>query len=155
VRCGFRRGEWFKVSQAINRRNLLIFAGLALLAVLLVVSPVWAVEISSGEEEVVIGPNDVIEDDLYVTASEIIVNGTIRGDLVAFGNTIIVNGTVEGDLIAAGQSVEIEGTVERDLMAAGQSVELGGTVEDDTRIAGQALLLGNGAFVDDDLLAAG
>ncbi len=141
--------------RAVNGRSLLVFAGLALLAVLLVVSPVWAVEIRSGEEEVVIGPGDVVEDDLYVTAGEIVVDGTIRGDLVAFGSAITVNGTVEGDLIAAGQSVEVGGTVERDLMAAGQSVEIGGTVEEDARIAGQALLLDEGALVDDDLLAAG
>jgi cytoskeletal protein CcmA (bactofilin family) len=73
-----------------------------------------------------------------VTASEVVVDGTIRGDLIAFGSTISVEGTVEGDLIAAAQSVEV-----------------GGTVEDDARIAGQALLLGEGAQVDDDLLAAG
>jgi len=113
------------------------------------------VEIRSGEEEVVIGLGDVVEDDLYVTSGEIVVDGTIRGDLVAFGSAITVNGTVEGDLIAAGQSVEVGGTVERDLMAAGQSVEIGGTVEEDARIAGQALLLDEGALVDDDLLAAG
>ena len=47
------------------------------------------------------------EDDLYVAANEVIVEGTIGGDLVAVGNSITVDGTVEGDLIAAGQSVEV------------------------------------------------
>ena len=110
--------------------------GLALLAVLLVTSPGWAVESQSGDQ-VIIGPDEVVDDDLYATANEIVVEGTVRGDLVAFGRSVTVDGTVEGDLIGAGQSVEI-----------------GGEVDDDVRIAGQALLLSEGASVGDDLIAA-
>ncbi len=103
---------------------------------LVVASPVGAVE-TRGGDEVVIGPDEVIEDDLYVAANEVLVDGTIQGDLIAFGSSITVNGTVEGDLVAAGRSVEIDGAV-----------------EDDARIAGQALLLGEDAEVSDDLVAA-
>src|SRR5215210_6875513 len=125
--------------QSVSPRALLALVTLALLllAGLAVASPGWAVETRSGDE-VVIGPDEVLDDDLYVTANRVVVDGTIRGDLVAFGQSITVDGTVEGDLIAAGQSVEI-----------------GGTVEDDARIAGQTLLLGEGAEVEDDLIAAG
>ena len=125
--------------QSVSPRALLALVTLALLllAGLAVASPGWAVETRSGDE-VVIGPDEVLDDDLYVTANRVVVDGTIRGDLVAFGQSITVDGTVEGDLIAAGQSVEI-----------------GGTVEDDARIAGQTLLLRDGAEVEDDLIAAG
>jgi cytoskeletal protein CcmA (bactofilin family) len=122
----------------VSRRVFLLLIGLlVVLAVLLLVSPVWAVESRSGDE-VVIGPDEVIEDDLYVTANEVVVEGTVEGDLITFGSSISVGGIVEGDLIGAGQFVEI-----------------GGTVEDDARIAGQTLLLGEGAEVEDDLIAAG
>ncbi len=107
------------------------------LAALLLLSPARAVETRSGDE-IVIGPDEIIEDDLYVTANEVVVEGTVEGDLIAFGSSIVMDGTVEGDLIGAGQSMEI-----------------GGTVEDDARIAGQTLLLGEGAEVEDDLIAAG
>ena len=110
--------------------------GLALLAVLLVTSPGWAVESQSGDQ-VIIGPDEVVDDDLYAAGNDIVVEGTIRGDLVAFGRSVTVNGTVEGDLIGAGQSVEI-----------------GGEVDDDVRVAGQAILLSEGASVGDDLIAA-
>src|ERR671910_2309946 len=117
--------------------RLLVVAGLALLVGLITASTAWAVETRSGDS-VVIGPDEVLEDDLYVTANNVVIDGTIRGDLVAFGQSITVDGTVEGDLIAAGRSVEIRGMV-----------------EDDARIAGQTLLLGEGAEVGDDLIAAG
>jgi hypothetical protein len=45
--------------------------------------------------------------------------------------------------------------VQGDLIAASQSVEVGVTVNDYARIAGQTLLLRDGAWVRDDLLAAG
>jgi cytoskeletal protein CcmA (bactofilin family) len=123
-------------NRIVYRHRFLILLGLMLLAVLLVVPSVWAAESRSGEQ-VIIGPEEVIDDDLYATANEVVVEGTIRGDLVAFGQSVTVDGAVEGDLIAAGQSVEI-----------------GGTVDDDARIAGQALLLSEGASVGDDLIAA-
>jgi cytoskeletal protein CcmA (bactofilin family) len=116
--------------------RLLVVAVLVLLVGLGAVSTAQGMETRSGDR-VEIGPDEVVDDDLYVTANEVVVDGTIRGDLIAFGSTISVEGTVEGDLIAAGQSVEV-----------------GGTVEDDARIAGQALLLDEGARVGDDLLAA-
>ena len=124
--------------RSVGARKLLALFTLALLlAGLVAASPVGALETRSGDE-VVIGPDEVIEDDLYVTANEVIVDGTVRGDLIAFGGSIVVDGTVEGDLIGAARSVVI-----------------GGTVEDDVRIAGQTLLLGEGAEVEDDLIAAG
>ncbi len=121
----------------IGRKILFLIGLLVVLAALLLVSPARAVETRSGDE-VVIGPDEIIEDDLYVTANEVVVEGTVEGDLIAFGSSIVMEGIVEGDLIGAGQSVEI-----------------GGTVEDDARIAGQTLLLGEGAEVEDDLIAAG
>jgi cytoskeletal protein CcmA (bactofilin family) len=105
---------------------------------LLIASPVLgAVETRSGDR-VVIGSGEEVDDDLYITANEVVVDGSIEGDLVAFGRTVTVNGRVQGDLIAAGQSVEV-----------------GGTVDDDARIAGQTLLLRDDARVGDDLISAG
>ena len=122
---------------ASARKLLALVILTLLLAGLVAASPVGALETRSGDE-VVIGSDQVIEDDVYVTANEVVVDGTIRGDLIAFGGSIAVDGTVEGDLIGAAQAVEI-----------------GGTVEDDVRIAGQTLLLDEGAEVEDDLIAAG
>jgi len=91
-----------------------------------------------GGDTIVIGADEVVEDDLYVGAGTFTLNGTIKGDLIVGGSTIEINGTVEGDLIAAGQTVVVRGTV-----------------ADDVRIAGQALTLDSDAQVGDDVLAAG
>ena len=88
-----------------------------------------------GGENVVIEADEVIEDDLYVGATNFTLEGTVKGDLFVSGETIVINGTVEGDLFAAGQSVVINGTV-----------------TDDVRIAGAGLQLGEKASIGGDLL---
>jgi carbonic anhydrase/acetyltransferase-like protein (isoleucine patch superfamily) len=99
--------------------------------------PVSAFEGRDGDK-VVVGANEVIDDDLYVGANEFILDGTVNGDVIVGGSIITINGTVNGDL-----------------WAAGQVVILNGVVMDDARIAGAGLLLGDDAQVAGDLLAAG
>ena len=109
---------------------------LALLALVAVPSARAAEFVEGGD--VVIGADEVIHDDLYVTAGSLVVDGTVLGDLVATGSTITINGRVEGDVLAAGQSIRINGTVLDDVRAAGAMIELG----EKARIAGDAVLAG-------------
>jgi hypothetical protein len=116
--------------------------GLAILVIVVLslfwLTPVaWAVEFKGGDE-VIVGPGEVIEDDLYVGAETIVIEGTIKGDLIAGGNEIIVNGTVEGDFWGAAGFITINGNL-----------------QDDVRIAGGVLSLGPDAQIADDVFAAG
>jgi len=137
-----------------HKRKLLAVAGLALLTIFLTVPVARAFE-GRGGDVVIIGADEVIDDDLYVGASEFILDGTVKGDLVAFGGTIEINGTVEGDLIAAGQSVTVNGTVKDDARIAGYALSIGGEVMDDLVTAGFSLEGGSGSSVGGDLIFAG
>jgi cytoskeletal protein CcmA (bactofilin family) len=106
--------------------------------VLFTLAPMALAFESRGGDTVVIGADEVIEDDLYVGAETFTLDGTVKGDLVVGGSTIEINGTVEGDLLAVGQTVVVKGTV-----------------KDDARIAGMALILDSEAQVGDDVMAAG
>ncbi|MBN1306238.1 MAG: polymer-forming cytoskeletal protein [Anaerolineales bacterium] len=102
--------------------------------VLVLVTPVAAFEYQDNQE-IVIGEDEVIDDDFYALGETVTVDGTIKGDLVAFGSIITINGTVEGDLISAGQEIIINGIV-----------------EDDARIAGSVLYVGENAKIGDDII---
>ena len=106
------------------------------LSLLLISSGPSLAEVRQGNE-VLIAKDEVIDDDLYVFAQKVTVNGTIKGDLIVFGRQININGSVDGDLIAAAQQVLVNGKV-----------------SDDARIAGQVLTLQDGADIGDDLIAA-
>ncbi len=116
-----------------------IFSLFTLIAILTLAfaTPVMAFDGRSGDN-ITIEADEVIDDDLYVTAENFTLEGTVNGDLIVFGQTITINGTVNGDV-----------------MAAGQSVVINGTVTGDARIAGAALQLGKSADLTEDLLAGG
>ncbi|MCP4205405.1 MAG: polymer-forming cytoskeletal protein [bacterium] len=113
-----------------------VFYAIAVCGVLAAV-PATAIEFRGGQH-VVVGTDEVILDDLYVT-----------------GETVTVDGKVEGDVIASGREVRMNGEVTGDLMACGQAVVVNGRVGDDIRMAGMALQLGPTASVGDDVVAAG
>ncbi len=87
----------------------------------------------AGDETYRLVEGEIVDDDLYIAAAEIFIDGTVKGDLIAAASYIEIgpNGVVEGDLWAAANGVVIHGTVLDDLRAVGSGVELTGTVADD------------------------
>ena len=110
---------------------------LTTLMVLALVTPVSAFDGRSGDR-VVIPADEVVDDDLYVSAAEFVLDGTVNGDVFVVGRSITINGTVDGDLVAAGQTVVVNGEV------TGAS-----------RIAGAVLLAAEGASIGGDVLGTG
>lgn len=116
-----------------------ILTSLVLLTLLAftLVTPALAFENRSGDK-ILIGADQVVQDDLYLFADEAVIDGTIQGDLIFFGRALTLNGTVEGDL-----------------MAAGQAIVINAIVRDDVRVGGAAMLVGERASIGDDLLFGG
>jgi cytoskeletal protein CcmA (bactofilin family) len=103
--------------------RLLLVIVLALAALLFSSATTWAAE-PRGGEQIVIGANEIIDDDLYVAANTLTVDGTIKGDLVAAAQQITINGRVEGDVLVGAQTVVVSGQIGDDLRVAGEAVML-------------------------------
>jgi cytoskeletal protein CcmA (bactofilin family) len=135
-----------------------LFSILALLILLLLTfaRSASAFDGRSGER-IVIESDEVINDDLYVTAGEFVLDGTVNGDLIAMGQTITINGTVEGDVMAAGQSVVVNGTVTGAIRMAGSVLLLADTasVGGDIIAAGYSLEVQEGSGIGQDIVFAG
>lgn len=108
-----------------------------LLLGLVVAMPAHAADTRSGDE-IVIGANEIVNDDLYIFASKITIDGTVKGDVIGAAREIVINGKVEGDLNFGAQTIIVNGTV-----------------GDDARLGAQAILIGDKAKIGSDLLAAG
>lgn len=104
--------------------------GVALLAIILLVGTALAAELASGDVYH-LPAGETVENDLYVTAGEVIIDGTVKGDLVTAGGYIEINGEVTEDLLAAGGGIVINGIIGDDVRAAGAGVTLNGQVADD------------------------
>jgi cytoskeletal protein CcmA (bactofilin family) len=103
-------------------------AALVALAALLLTGTALA---QAGADVYRLPAGEVVEDDLYIGASEVIIDGTVKGDLIASAGRIEINGTVEEDLIAAGGEVVITGAVLDDVRVMGAGVTISGQVGDD------------------------
>ena len=138
------------------KRVLSVFLLLFLIAFL--AAPAQAFTSREGNQ-VLVAQGEVVEDDLYVTANTIRVDGTIKGDLVAFGSLVVVGetGVVEGDLLGAGEGVVVNGVVKDDVRMAGAVVTLGKTAQvgSDLLAAGYSIETAPGSQVGQDVVAAG
>jgi cytoskeletal protein CcmA (bactofilin family) len=126
---------------------------LVVLATFIFVPSAQAFDGRSGEK-IVIPQDEVINDDLYLGGTEIIVEGTINGDLMAGGQTVVINGKVTGDLFVAGTSVTINGEVGDDVFAAAGAVTLGPSakVGDDVITTGMSVETRHGSEIGGSLL---
>jgi hypothetical protein len=109
--------------QRFRQRQPWTSIAIAFFALILIAGAAWAAEIASGDTYH-LPAGQTIDNDLYVTAGEIIIDGVVNGDLVAMGGYIEINGEVTEDLLAAGGGIVINGVVGDDVRAAGNGVTL-------------------------------
>ncbi|WP_205525465.1 polymer-forming cytoskeletal protein [Pyxidicoccus trucidator] len=113
-----------------------------------------AADVRTGER-VVVGPQEVINDDLYVFAREVDIQGTVRGDVVAMARKVTLQGRVEGDVFSAAGETLANGQVDGSLRSATNTLQLGATVGKDALLAGNQMSLLPGGNIPGDLLIAG
>ncbi|MCX6004927.1 MAG: polymer-forming cytoskeletal protein [Chloroflexi bacterium] len=132
---------------------------LTLFIVLLLIATFFAAPVSAAETRtgvnVVIKSDETINDDLYLTGSEIIIDGTVNGDLIAFANKITINGAINGDIIAAGETIVIKGQVSDSVRVAGSTVTVSGSIQKDLVAFSALVSISPGGAVGRDLLLTG
>lgn len=115
-----------------------------------------AVEVR-GNDTVTIGADEVIDDDLVLSGTIIVVNGVINGDLIVAGRDIIINGTVNGSLVMVGRSLALNGHVSGAVYSAGAelTVQEQGRVDRNLFFAGYSYKAQTGSLIGRDMVAAG
>ncbi len=129
---------------------------LSIFLLLIAVPSAMAFETREGDT-VTIESGEVIDDDLYIAAERLVINGTVNGDVFALGNEVEVNGVVTGDLMAGGTLVLINGEVGDDVRAGGTAVIVaeGGSVGGDLLAGGYGIEVAEGATVSGDVAFGG
>lgn len=107
-----------------HKTRLITLLSLFVLALFIVIPTASAYDGRSGET-VVVGKDEVINDDLFATGATVTVDGTVNGDLMAAGQTVIINGKVTGNVLVTGSVVTVNGEVGHDVFAAAAAVTIG------------------------------
>ena len=115
--------------------------------------PVLAFDGRTGDT-ITVTSGEVVDDDLYVAADAVTIDGAIDGDLWAAGGTITVNGVITGSVMAVAETVKIGGEVDHAVRAVGQTVSIGGNVNGDLIVAGGEVNIASTAIIKGDLLLA-
>ncbi len=122
------------------------------LLVLLPASSALAADLKC-EDTIIIASGDVIDDDLYLAAQKIVINGTVNGDVMCIGDTT-VNGIINGSLTAVGSTMVIDGEVTHAVRVAGGNVDIRGKVGKDVMVAGTSIDIQKTAQIGRDLVFA-
>lgn len=94
------------------------------------VGSVAAAEVISEDGDWTLEAGETIDDDLYLTGNELLIDGVVNGDVIAIGNYLRIKGEVNGDVIFIGGGLWMGGTVNGDIRAAATSIDIRGTVEE-------------------------
>jgi hypothetical protein len=164
----------FQMSKPIFRnRKWIIAFSMILVLVLGIVGTVSAAEFPKGET---IPAGQTIDDDVFITGANVVVDGNINGMLFATGSTVTINGQVVGDVLLAGEKIIVSETavIDGNLFLAGADLTLNGQVTGSVFggstamnlgasakvgrnmfYGGYSLLTASGSLVSKDLYAAG
>ena len=135
-----------------------IFKGLVIIPILVLLvifaaSPTWAADLR-GSDSIVIASGDVIDDDLYLAANRVVINGTVNGDVLCVGDEIEVNGKINGSIMAIGSTINIDGQVTHAVRVAGDTIHIRGSIGGDLVVAGDEVDLTSAAEIGRDLVFA-
>ncbi len=121
---------------------------LALLATFALTAPVAAGDFRA-EQSVTVAEGESIDDDLYVAAGTVNIDGTVNGDATVAGGTVQVSGTVTGSLNVGGGTVDVTGDVEGAIRVSAGTVRITGSVGRDV------VAFGGNVTIDSDAEVAG
>lgn len=130
----------------------------SLLAALMLVAALFparaeAVELRSGAS-VVVGPNERVDDDLYVTGNEITISGTVNGNVFAIANSLHIDGVINGSLTVMGNSVAVTGRVRDNVQVVAGQVRIAGNIGRDVLAAAWNSDLATGSTIGRDVYLA-
>jgi hypothetical protein len=81
-------------------------------AFVLIIGITYPVKAADFETDGYVGPDEVIDDDVFLEGQDVTMDGTINGNLIAGADIITINGVVNGDAILGGSTIIISDTAE-------------------------------------------
>ncbi len=126
------------------RLTMIVLLGITLLGAFGVPQVARAVEF---DDDGIIAADEMIDDDVFVSAEVIVVDGTVNGALIGSGKSITINGNVNGDLLMTGVDVTVNGKVNGNIAFIGKSLSVNGRVLGTVFFMGNSLTLEPSAIV--------
>ncbi len=140
-----------------NTKGFIRWAAVFLLVAVLLTGLVGRVQALEIDRNGKIAAGTTIDDDLVMTANDVVMEGTVNGSLIAAGNTVTINGTVKSDVIAVGRFVVIDqkAVIEGNLFTGASTVAVRGKVVGTVFSGAGAFTLDSSASIGRNLFYGG
>ncbi len=96
-----------------------------------------------------------VDDDLYATGNQVLINEAVGEDAYLAGQTIEINSSIAQDLTAAGERITVNASVEDDAYLAGNTVTIANAIRGDLFAAAQRISVTKAATIRSDAYLAG
>lgn len=75
-------------------------------------------------------PGTTIDDDVFLTGDQVVMDGTVNGILIAAGQTVTINGVIHGDALLMGETINITNgaVIDGNLFTSGANIFIDGKV---------------------------
>ncbi len=99
----------------------------------------------------------MIDDDVFLSGENIVVDGTVRGSLFASGAAITINGTVEGDVLMGGNTIRItdQAKIGGNIFFGASTADLSGKVDGSVFGGAASTMLSSGGNIARNLFYGG
>jgi hypothetical protein len=138
----------------VKNGKYLIALSMILLLVLGAVGTVSAAEFPKGST---IPAGETIDDDVFITGENVVIDGTVNGMLFASGSKVTLNGTVNGDVLLMAETIIVSETavIDGNLFLAGADLTVNGQVSGSVFGGSSAMELGKAALVGRNMYYGG
>ena len=109
----------------------------------------------TNSEEYSLSKEEVINEDIYISAGNVVVSGRVNGDVFSGGGSVLVNGPVRGDVTLGGGDIDVLSPIGDDLRVAGGQVTIGERVADDLIAAGGIVHVISGTTISGEAIVVG
>ncbi len=134
-----------------NSGRIVITVFLFSLVFALACLPAEAAKIDAGDN-LTVGADELIDDDLYLFGEVITVSGIVTGDAILFGREVVVDGNIMGSLLVFAETVRIDGNVAGTVRGGANSFSFVGSSGRDLMIMANTITVSGP--VGQDLFAA-
>lgn len=123
----------------IFKKILLSLPLLLLLTTISLLSPTNVEAAKFEFKSYVLTSDQTIDEDLYVVADDIKVDGVVDGDVILVGDSVQLNGTITGDAYILGTTVNIDSNTYGNIFVFSNNTKIEGLVTDNTYIVSSFL----------------
>lgn len=107
-----------------------------------------------GGEQLSIGKDEKIVNDVYMAGGSVMSAGSVSGDLIVAGGNIVITGDIGADLIAVGGNVNILSNIGDDVRVGGGTIVVNGGIKGDLMIGGGQVTV-SGSGIGGDMVVGG